>query len=255
MNQTKNTRKLKHLILCTGVLGALLRCILYTTGTDHKGLLVTGHWAHIAVWILTAAVAGMLVLFCYNIKGPEEYSRCYRPSLVSAFGCFAAAGAFLLTALPEWKAALTPLDTATAALGFASAGALVYVGICRARGSKPIYLCHAIVCISFALRMVCQYRVWSSDPQLQDYCFYMGAHVGLMLTSYHFAAFDAGIGSHRPLWFLGLACAYLSLLCLWGTPNALFMLCCAVWVLTNLTDLKTHPRRVRPALNLDPEDA
>ena len=31
----------------------------------------------------------------------------------------------------------------------------------------------------------------------------------------------------------------------------MLMLCCAVWVLTNLTELTVRPRRVRPALKLD----
>lgn len=251
---TINPKQLKTIIPAAGLLGALLRCILYLTGTDEKGLLVTGHWAHIAIWLLTAAVAAVLIPVCIKLRGPEEYADCYGASFPGCAGSFAAAAAFLLTALPEWNAALTPLDSAAAGLSLAAAGCLVYTGICRLQQRRPHSFAHSIVCICFAVRMVCQYRVWSSDPQLLDYCFYMAAHVGLMLTAYHLAAFDAGMGSHRMLWLFGLATVYFSLLCLWGGSHSLLMLCCAVWVLTNLTELNPRKRRVRPALKLE-EDA
>ena len=246
-----NAKNLKILLPAAGALGALLRCILYLTGTDEKGLLVTGHWACISIWILTAAAAAVLSLGCFKLRGPDEYRDCFPASFFGCLGTFAAATAFLLTAVPDWRNALSPLETAAAALSFGSAAALVYVGICRFRGDQPRFFAHTIVCISFALRMVCQYRVWSADPQLQNYCFYMAAHVCLMLTAYQFAAFDTGMGSHRALWFFGLASVYFCLLCLWNGTSPMLMLCCAVWVLTNLTELTVRPRRVRPALKLD----
>lgn len=246
-----NPKYLKTIIPAAGVLGALLRCILYLTGTDEKGLLVTGHWAHIGIWVLTAAVALLLSLGCFRLRGPESYPDCYPASFSGALGAFSAAVAFVLTAAPEWHSAMSPLDTAAAALSFGAGASLAYVGICRFRGNPPGFFAHTIVCACFALRMVCQYRVWSADPQLQDYCFYMAAHVCLMLTAYHLAAFDTGMGSHRALWFLGLASVYFCLLSLWNGTSPLLMLCCAVWVLTNLPELTVRPRRVRPVLRLD----
>jgi hypothetical protein len=254
MHVSVNPKHLKTGIPAVGILGALLRCILYLTGTDRKGLLVTGHWAHISLWILTAAAAAALILGCIRLRGPEKYTDCFPASFFGSLGAFAAAAAFLLSAFPDWQHALSPLDTAAAALSFASAAALIYVGICRFRGSEPRFIAHTVVCICFALRMVCQYRVWSADPQLVDYCFYMAAHVCLMLTAYQFAAFDTAMGNHRTLWFMGLAAVYFCLLCLWNCPNPALMLCCAFWILTNLTELTLRPRRVRPVLNLDREE-
>ena len=242
---SQNTNKLILLTFCTGSLGALLRAALYLTGTDSKGLLISGHWAHLAVWVLTGLAVLLIVLSCRKIRQPDGAAAPV-PSPIAAAGCLAAAAGFLLISLPEWRSAMMPLEKAAALAGFASAAGLVYIAACRFLGRTPHPLSHGLICITFALRMVCQYRLWSSDPQLQDYCFYMGSHVALMLTAYHFAALDAGLGTLRRLWLLGLAAAYLSLLCLWGAGNALFLLCCAIWVLTNLpTPLS---RRVRPAM-------
>lgn len=254
MHASINPRHLKIAIPAAGILGALLRCILYLTGTDHKGLLVTGHWAHVSIWVLTAAVALALALGCFRLRGPEDYKDCFPGSFFGAAGAVAVAIAFLLTAIPDWQRALSPLESAAAALSFCSAAVLIYVGICRFRGIAPKSFAHTAVCICFALRMVCQYRVWSADPQLQNYYFYMAAHVCLMLTAYQFAAFDAGMGSHRALWILGLGSVYFCLLSLWNGSTPLLMLCCSLWVLTNLPELRVRPRRVRPALKLDEQE-
>lgn len=243
MTNSRNAAKLKYLILCAGLLGAGLRSILYLTGTDAKGLLVSGHWAHAAVWVLTAAVAGILAAACFPLRNGD----CPRlPAPISALGCFPAAFSLLRISLESVRIAQSNLETAAAVLGFGSAAALIWVGICRLRRRQPFFFCNALVCLCFALRMVCQYRTWSSDPQLQDYCFIMLSHVGLMLTAYCFAEFDAGMGRLRPTWFLGLAAAYFCLVGLWHSPEPLFMLCCALWVLTNLPPVPSHPAHPVP---------
>lgn len=241
MTNPRNAIKLKYLILCTGLLCAGLRSILYLTGTDPKGLLVSGHWAHIAVWVLTAAVAGVLTIACIPPKN-DDLPR--MPAPLGVLGCFPAAAAFIQVSLQDLRIAESRLETAAAVLGFAAAAAFVWVGICRLRRKQPLFLCNGLICLCFALRMVCQYRTWSSDPQLQDYCFITLSHVALMLTAYYFAEFDAGMGRLRPAWFVGLAAAYFSLAGLWNSQEPLLMLCCALWVLTNLPPV--CPRRTHP---------
>lgn len=253
MKLTVKPLHFKYLILGAGGLGLVLRVLLYATGIDEKGLLVTGHWAHWGVWLLTAATAAVLFLLSRPIQGPERYEDAYPVSFSAAAGCFLAAAAFLGSSLSGFSAAATRLDMIVHLMGIAAAASLAYVGYCRLTRNQPLFLFHAVVCVYLALRMVFQYRFWSSDPQLQDYCFYLGAYVGLMLTSYHLAAFDAGMGSHRMLWMIGLATVYLCCLSLSGSRENLFLLCCGIWVFTNLTNLTVKPRRQRPALDLSGE--
>lgn len=255
MEHKSNQQKLKLLILCAGLLGAALRHVLYATGMDAKGLLTAGHWAGLAILALTFLVAAALVFLCRGIQGPQSARDSFPPSAVTALGSFVGAVGFCLAGLSDLKQAAFPLDRVTAWLCLGSAAALVYAGVCRFLGRLPFFGAHALVSVSLALRMVCQYRHWSADPQLQDYIFYMLAHVALMLTAYHLAAFDGQIGRHRPLWFLGLCGAYFSLLCLPYADNSLFMLCCALWALLSLSELSPRPRRVRPSMGLSGEAA
>lgn len=244
---------LKYLVLGAGGLGLTLRIALYATGIDEKGLLVTGHWAGIALWLLTALVAAGLFFLTRPIQGPQRYQDAHPVSVPAGLGALALAVVILITTIREMGTMDTRLMTVSTVLGFAAAAMMGFVTFCRLSGMKPIFLCHGVLCIYFALRMVSQYRYWSSDPQLQDYVFYLSAYVALMLAAYHQAAFDADMGKHSSLWLLSLAAVYLCCLSLKGTLDTLLLLAAGIWAFTNLTALTVKPKRKRPALILEEE--
>ena len=255
MKLTIKTEQLKFLMLGAGGLGLALRIALYATGIDGRGLLESGHWAHTAVWILTAAAALVLLICCRSITGPEEVSNAYPPSVTAALGAFAAMVGIGFTTGREFAEFSSRLHLIVWIVGICSVVAQGRIGLCRLTGKKPHFLLHVAVCVYFALRMVSRYQLWSSDPQLQDYCFYLTAYVALMLTAYHHAAFDAGMGSHKLLWFFSLAAVYLCCLSLKGNADTVLLLGCGVWAFTNLTHLTVRPRRQRPALDLSEDPA
>lgn len=225
---------LKYLILGAGGLGLVLRIILYTTGIDGRSLLVRGHWASVALWILTLAVAAVIYLSTRKMEGPVDL---HPASLMGAVGAFAAMAGIALTTLSQFSEFSSRLHLIVWVLGLCSAIALGWVGVCRLTGKQPNFLLHAVLCLYFALRMVSQYQLWSSDPQLQDYCFYLSAYVALMLTAYHHAAFGAQMGNHRAIWFFSLASVYLCCLSLNSRMDTLLLLGCGVWAFTNLTSV------------------
>lgn len=248
-----NPKQLKFLILGAGGIGLALRIVLYAYGMDGRGLLRENYWASVALWCLTAAVFAALLIFGRKITGPEKYADAQPVSFQSAIGCFALMAGLILTSIREFSEFSTNLHLIIWVLGLICAVAMGCVGICRLTGKKPYFLLHAALCIYFALRMVSQYRQWSSDPCLQDYCFYLTAYVTLMLTAYHQAAFDAEMGKHRLLWFFSLAGVYLCCLSLKGSRDTLLLLGCAAWAFTNLTTLTVRARRPHPVLNPDAE--
>lgn len=247
---TLKPSNLKYLLLGTGGLGLALRALLYATGTDARGLLIRGHWAEIGLWLVTMVTVLGIFLLTRSITGSRHYSKAFPKSAPAAAGCIAAAAGILLNLTPGSQG--TSLENVELILAGTAIVALLVLAFCRLTGRKPIALFHCMVCIYLAIRMVGQYRLWSSIPQLQDYCFYLGAHVALMLTAYQFAAFDAGIGNHRSLWACGLASVYLCCLSLVGDGQPLLMLCCGVWVYTNLSQLRFH-RRAEASVQPDPD--
>lgn len=247
MKRSIKPNLLKLLTLSAGLLGLVLRLVLYSTGIDHKGLLVSGHWAGIAVSILTGGVILSLIILTRSITGPAQYPSAYPRSVPAGLGCLALALAVLLSCLKDIASPPDSVGTLIRwVLGFLTVVALAVLCICRIAGAKPIFLLHGLVCVYFAVRMVTQYQQWSSDPQIQDYAFYQLALVALMLTAYQHAAFDADMGRHKAVWLMGLAAVYLCLTAVRGTGDTWFLLASALWAFTNLTNLKARPRRQNP---------
>lgn len=247
VNLAVKPKQMKPLIAAAGILGLVLRAVLYRAGVDHKGLLISGYWADTAVWCLTAAVALVLLLWCRQLTGSKNHHKAFPASVFAAAGSVAAGIAFGISPVgntPSQSFALLEL-----VLRLAAAGSLIWVGYCRFRGKAPLFLFHGIVCMYLALRLVCQYRVWSADPQIQNYAFYLGAHVALMFTAYQLAAFDTGAGDHRRLWAAGLAGIYLSTVSVLPSEEPLFLVCCALWVWTNLSRPSSR-KRVKPTKKL-----
>ena len=243
---------LKLFAAAAGVLGLLLYMVLYTTGMDEEGLLIPGHWAGIALTVLTPLVLTAVVLLTRGIDGSDDYRAAHPASTVRGAGCFGLAAVLGITAWKDWCSD-TALDMLMGILMFAAAAGLLYVGVCRVAEAKPLFLGNAAVCACFAIRMVWQYQFWSSDPQLLDYVYLLCAYGALMLIAYQQAAFDVGMGNHRGLWALSLAAVYLCCVAFWSAVDTALLLAGGIWALTNMTSLKARPRRQRPALNLDRE--
>lgn len=252
MKLTLKASHLKYLILEAGGLGLVLRLALYATGIDGRGLLVEGHWASIALWGLTFLVAAAIFLFTRTLDGPTDHETAYPVSFQGAIGAFTAMLGIAVTSVSEFSEFSSSIHLIVWVLGICSAVSFGCVGVLRLTGGKSHPLLHALPCIYFALRMVSRYQLWSSDPQLQDYCYYLLAYVALMLTAYHHAAFDANMGCHRSLWRLGLASVYLCTLSLSSNMDTLLLLGCGAWAFTNLTNLTSCP--CRQSLALTPEE-
>ena len=87
------------------------------------------------------------------------------------------------------------------------------------------------------VRLVSHYRHWSTDPQLQDYCFQLLAIVFLMLATYYRAAFDVDMGRRRPLVICHLAAVYFCCLSLIDGSSLCYYLPLIAWIFTDLCNL------------------
>ncbi len=253
MKRAIKPKLLTFLVLAAGALGLVLRVVLYTTCVDEKGLLLRGHWGTTALWLLTLVTLGGLFFLTWGMEGPKKYRDCFPRSPFAALGCLAAGAATSITALVEFFDPLADMPLAASILTLAAGLCLLAAGFCRFTGRKPHFLLHVAVCLAFCLRMICLYRDWSADPQLLDYCFYMGAYVALMLTAYELAAFSCGMGSHRKLWLCSLSGLYLCLVSAWNSPAPLLLLSAALWCAGSLSSLR-QPRRTHPRIQADGEN-
>lgn len=241
MTKYFNPTHLPWFIPAAGLLGIGLRAWLLADGLDKKGLLITGHPAAALIWILTALVLAILVISCLPLVQASKYSFNYPASYPGAIGEALAAFGILAAGIQTLSGTVDGVTLVCLILGFLAVPALGYSAWCRLKGTKVPTILHCIVCLFWMMRLVYQYRIWSPDPQLQDYCFQLLATVFLMLSSFHRAAFDADMGQRRMSAIFQLSAVYFCMISIPGCKDWLLYLCCGIWNALNLCSLVPMP--------------
>lgn len=240
----KNLWKPTHLPAATvalGLLGLILRRMLYAFGLDGKHLLIAGHPLSLTLWALTLAAIVLIVAAVWRLNGSNRYADNFSPSLLSAVGHVLAAAGILLTVLLNPPMMPGTLGKIWKFLGFLSVPCLVLAGYARVRGRRPFFLLHMAACLFLVFHIVDHYQVWSGDPQLQDYVFALFGTMTLMFFGFYTAAFDAGAGRRRMQLGMGLAAVYLCTVGLPGSGYPFLYLGGIAWVLTGLCTLTPKP--------------
>jgi len=197
MNANPKTPRLPILITGMGLAAMVLRFALYVFATDAKGLLTPWHPLEILLWALTAVAAVILVVQVRKLRGGRKYALNFPASVAAAVGCGIFAAGILLTVLQN-RYALSAMDFIRNTAGLLAVPALTALAICRARGKRPYFVFHAVVCLYLALYTISHYRTWSSCPQLQDAFFPMMGCILLLLFACNSITLDnATMARHR----------------------------------------------------------
>lgn len=239
MNKIFKPTILPLFTLIAGVIGFGLRLWLFLTGEDQRGLLPADHIAGILAFVLTAIVMVVLALCVRTLAPMPKYSKLFPAWIPAGIGCVAAAAGILYVDIRDLIAQPDAITIITLVLGLVASAALLILGFCRWKGNHPSFWLQAAVTVYFMLHLVSQYRLWSSEPQLQVYFFPLMASVFLMMTAYHGAVLDAEKkGSRRWYVFCNQAALFFCCLSLQGSSWP-FYLAMAAWLGTGLCSVKT----------------
>lgn len=247
----KNTTRVKLLRIITLVAatgGYLLRAYLYASAVDQKGLIVAGHWATWVLCGLTVAFLASLIVIARNPEEELDYWDCFTPSVWRFCGALLASAAILYRVLWDAEPAVDYLSKLSILFGVGAGIGLIFIAFRRFAGTKPSFLCPSAVSVFFSIQMVNLYRAWSSDPQLLDYGFYLGAFVCLMFTAYFQAHFQVDPRNHRALWIAAMAATYFCCVAIPESQDTLFLVICAFWAFTCTPQIEAKPRRQRPEM-------
>lgn len=229
---------IKYFIPAAGLLGSWLYQILFHAGLDARGLPDPAHWSHMALLLLTAAVSAVILLSLRTLP-QKEAPATHCPTVFGGICCVIGALACLLFSPPAARTGFSA--TADTVMRGICTVLLCVLAYCRFTGKKPFFLFHGILCLYLAFRLINQYRFWSADPQILEYCFYLCGYAALMLAAYQQAAFDAGFGNFKSLWLWSSAAAFLCFVTLAGPQERLFMPAFGLWVLSGLSAVNPAP--------------
>lgn len=237
MKRSLKNRIIPWLAPVLGALGIAAMWAVYTLGTDDRGLILPFHGAAVAVWVLTAAMAGGLVFLLQDMEDTTGYRRLFPDSRLAAAGTLAAAIGILSTAAESLTAMDEPIRMVSGLLKIAAGIALIYLAWCRRKNVRGSFLAWAAVTAYMLLRIMFEYRSWSTQPELLRYLFPLLASICMALAMYHRTAFAVKMGSRSQFLFFSQFGAFCCLLALPGTP-APFYIGMAVWALTDRCSLK-----------------
>ncbi|MBQ6839578.1 MAG: hypothetical protein IJO45_02680 [Oscillospiraceae bacterium] len=224
--------------LTAGGIGFILRMILLKTQMEPGGLLKAGHPLSIALYILTACTLAVLALCVLPLKiMPHRYRRPFRKTNRAALGCMFGAIGILVSSLQMVLRQVEFFTMITIVMAFVAALCLGFLAYARQKGSRPHYLIHAGIIIFLMLQLVCQYRIWSPEPQLDLYFFPLLASVFLLLTTYQGLCLDILKGDRRQYVFCNQAALFFCCLSLMDS-QCFFYLGMGIFCATNLCTLR-----------------
>ena len=234
--------------LISGLLGCILRVILYRTGFDEKGFLPLNHPLHLICCVLAVATAIWLVMQLKTMK-----KRDFRPgaaaSVCRVLGGILAGGLLAYSALGFFREWTTILFRARAILAVLAAVSMPLSVFVPREAKLPRLAGRALITTYFVLDMLVRYQIWSGNPQLPDYVFQDLALVCLCLCSYHRLAFCTGIGKRKVHVFFSIMAMCLCLMSLGGPDSRTFYLSGALWAgagMCTLTPPTYHKAETEP---------
>ena len=238
MNENLSRKLYPLLGLALGLVGAGCRFLLYALGMDEKGLLVPGHPAAIALWVVTAAAVLAAVLaamtFREDNKAPDETCRSIPEALGTAV---MALGVLSTLLLPENDgiATLLRLHRILSVLAFFC---LLAAAGFRLMGKPVPFGCYAGAAVFFFVHVVTRYRAWSGNPQMVDYLHALGAGLCLSLFSYYETALTVGLGGRRQRLALGTLGIFCCVAAAARGEYPVLHLCGAGWLLSVLLTVR-----------------
>lgn len=172
-------------VLCAigGILCLFARQWMFTTGVGPTGLVYTRHTGALMGWGITAVVC--LALFL-SLRWRPRCRIC--PTPVSGIGQLCAALGYGSAAWLLAKGSTQTLTLIAAALGAVCCLMSLWMAISAFRGKQPPAPAFFPAVVFFMLFLVCRYRQWSGEPELQRYLFQMLATVCLLVTAYRRAS-------------------------------------------------------------------
>ena len=235
-------RSLKNQILpwmapVLGLLGMASIWAVFAFGSDEKNLILPFHISILAVWLLTAAMAGGMVFLLWDLTETRGFRRLFPDSRLAALGTLVAGLCILATVIESLTAMNEPIRILSGILKIAAGIALLHLAWCRWNNLRGSFLAWAAVTAYMLLRIMFEYRSWSIEPQLLRYLFPLLASVSIALAMYHRTAFALRMGSRKQFLFFSQFGAFCCLLALPAEPVP-FYLGMAIWALTDRCSLK-----------------
>lgn len=226
-------RQKPRLIALTGVTlvgavgGFFLRRWQLADAFDAEGLMLPGRPSIWALGLFCTVVILALALLCRGLRCRSGYEESFSSSglnlAITLAGTLLLLGGGAMQVLRNFP--ISPEGLAVAGswlnaefvmgvLGLVAALAMGMIAIFRFRGVVPAVSLHFLPCIYLVVKLIVEFKRWSVDPAILDYCFLLFAAISSMCATYHLGGFCFHRGGRRISAFWCLAATVFTGVCL-----------------------------------------
>ena len=226
-------------LLLLSVAGCLVRSYELNTIFDDKGLPISGEPITWMLALLSAVVVIACALLSWALpRGHGEqmsFSSELPPCILALLGgaCILLSGALLL--FEQLRGGGFGYRTALGFLQLMAGLSMMAAAVRRRQGARPMPALHAVICLWLVLTLLLNFKSWSMDPTILDYCFRLFALICGMCATYHIGALGYVKGGRRVTAFWCLAGCYFCLVSMRGEPLTWGLMSIGVflWLLVN----------------------
>lgn len=229
--------------------GFFLRRWQLADAFDADGLMLLGRPSIWVLGLFCAVVVVALALLCRGLKRRGGYEESFSSSgfnmaltLVGAAALLCGCAAQVVTNFPvapeTMPAGAGPwlnAEFVLGALGIVAGLAMALIAVQRFRGSVPPVSMHFLPCVYLVVKLIVEFKRWSVDPAILDYCFLLFAAISAMCATYHLGGFCFNRGGRRISTFWCLAATVFAGVCLadGGTVRILLLGGMGLWLAGN----------------------
>ena len=194
--------------LVLGMMGFALRFVHQPGGAPAV-------WATVILAVFSAAALLLAALSSLGVAPRPAFRRNYRrsPALPAQV-----LGALLLTVGAVLRV-FTPGVTAEFWVGVATLVGALCLAACAAQtmmGHQPSPVLYMAAAAALFLKMIPQFRLWSLDPVIADYCFRLFAAIAALCLTFYIGGFALETGKRGITLFWSIACLFFSVVSLSG---------------------------------------
>ena len=222
-----------YFVAAAGVLSALLRAWVFSTGTDFNGLYPGGHPGWIGYVVITLALLAGLVLLSRTEEQDSTWQRNFpRPTILQGAG-YALAGVGVLVYGLSLSANADLLQQASYWSCFLCGAALLMLSAQAFFHKPPVALAYPVICLYFALQVFVIGKDFGAEPELLRFLPQLFAVAASALAAYQLWGFSVGMGNRQKSLFWSWCAAYF---CLAAAPGNHI-----VFITLGLWHLLSHP--------------
>lgn len=187
------------------------------------------------IWFAVAVVI-LFAVYAYFLRGRKKYSAISSRWMPLLAGSCAAAALLLVGSILRLGAPMEKLALVIAVGGVVTAVCWVGTALSRYQAKPAHGALFLLPAVFYVVDLVLQFRLWTRDPVILDYCFDLLALICTMCALFHLGGYSFDQGRRRITVFFTLSGVFFNAAAMAGAPAAEFLgyLAAALWLLVNL---------------------